>query len=103
MSNLAKEAGVSRAVANRADGQYWSIFITASLPLGTRRRSQVYVIKTGELECRLAQVTRKKKQIIADLQATVALLVQQIQALTLENEQLPTSAAKQGSLVTVLP
>ncbi|HYU73291.1 MAG TPA: hypothetical protein VEL31_11480, partial [Ktedonobacteraceae bacterium] len=56
-----------------------------------------------ELEHRLAQVTAEKNQLIADLQATVTLLAQQIQALTLENERLRTSVARSVGKVTELP
>ncbi|MGH2509241.1 MAG: hypothetical protein ACRDHZ_17815 [Ktedonobacteraceae bacterium] len=56
-----------------------------------------------ELERRLAQVITEKNQIIANLQATVTLLAQQIQALTLENERLRTSAARLVDNVTELP
>lgn len=56
-----------------------------------------------EMEHRLAQMTSEKNQIIADLQATVTLLAQQIQALTLENERLRTGAARSIGNVTDLP
>jgi hypothetical protein len=45
----------------------------------------------------------RKNQMITDLQATVTFLVQQIQALTLENEQLRASTARLVSNVTELP
>ena len=56
-----------------------------------------------ELECRLAQVTSEKNQVIADLQATVTILAQQIQALTLENERLRTSVVRSVDNMTELP
>ena len=56
-----------------------------------------------ELERRLTQVTAEKNQIIADLQATVMLLAQQIQALTLENERLRTSTVRSIDNVMELP
>src|SRR5713226_10108379 len=74
VSNLAKEAGVSRATANRAEAVLVKFHnrITAlqeipeKLP-GLRDQNR-------ELERRLAQVTAEKNQVIADLQATVTLL-----------------------------
>jgi len=91
VSKLAKEAGVSRATANRA-GAVLADFHNCTIALaetpeklpGLRDQNRV-------LERRLAQMTTEKNQIIADLQATVALLAQQIQALTLENERLRVS------------
>lgn len=56
-----------------------------------------------ELEHRLALVTNERNQIIAGLQATVSLLAQQIQALTLENEQLRTSIERPIGNVMELP
>src|SRR5437667_12407329 len=84
VSSLAKEAGVGRATANRAEAVLADFHnrtialqeIPEKLP-GLRDQNR-------ELERRLAQVTTEKNQIIADLQATVTLLAQQIQALTLE-------------------
>ena len=56
-----------------------------------------------ELQHRLTQVTAEKNQIIVGLQTTVTLLAQQIQALTLENERLRTSATRPVGNVTELP
>jgi len=103
VSNLAKEAGVSRATANRAEAVL-ADFHNCTIALaetpeklpGLRDQNRV-------LERRLAQMTTEKNQIIADLQATVALLAQQIQALTLENERLRVSLARSVSNVTELP
>lgn len=102
VSNLAK-AGVSRATANRAEAVLAEFHnriialqeIPEKLP-GLRDRNH-------ELERRLAQMTAEKNQIIAGLQATVTLLAQQVQALTLENERLRTSMARSAGNVTELP
>jgi two-component sensor histidine kinase len=82
VSNLAKEAGVSRATANRAEtvlaefhNRIVALAETPERLLGLRDQNR-------ELERRLAQVTTEKNKIITDLQATVTLLAQQIQALT---------------------
>lgn len=103
VSNLAKEAGVSRATANRAEAVLVEFHnrvialqeIPEKLP-GLRDQNR-------ELERRLALVTVKKNQVIADLQATVTLLAQQIQALTLENERLRTNTKRLVDNVTELP
>lgn len=102
VSNLAKEAGVSRATANRAEAVLAEFHnrtialqeIPEQLP-GLRDQNRA-------LEHRLAQTMTEKNQIIADLQATVTLLAQQIQALTLENERLRTSAMRSVGNVTEL-
>ncbi len=103
VSNLAKEAGVSRATANRAEAvlaefhnRTIALAETPEKPPGLRDQN-------SELTRRLAQMTSEKNQVIADLQATVTLLAQQIQALTLENERLRTSVVKSLSNVTELP
>lgn len=103
MSNLAKEAGVSRATANRAEAvlaEFHNRTITLEetpdkLP-GLRDQNR-------ELEHRLTKMATEKNQIIVDLQATVTLLAQKIQALTLENERLRTGVARSVSNVTELP
>ena len=103
VSNLAKEAGVGRATANRAEAvlvEFHNRIITLQetpekLP-GLRDQNR-------ELERRLAQVTAEKNQIIAGLQATVTLLAQQVQALTLENERLRTSRVRSVDNVMEMP
>jgi len=103
VSNLAKEAGVSRATANRAETvliEFHNRIITfretpEELP-GLRDQNR-------ELEHRLARVTTEKNQIIGGLQATVTLLAQQVQALTLENERFRTSMVRSVDNVTELP
>ncbi len=103
VSNLAKEAGVSRATANRAEAVL-SDFHNRIIALEeTPEKLPGLRDQNRELERRLAHMTTEKNQIIADLQATVTLLAQQIQALTLENERLRTSAARSVGNVTELP
>src|SRR3989442_4191267 len=102
VSNLAKEAGVSRATANRAEA------VLAEFHNRTIALQEIPEKLPGlhdqnrELEHRLALVTTEKNQIIAGLQATVTLLAQQVQALTLENERLRTSTARSVDNVTEL-
>src|SRR6266851_125841 len=103
VSNLAKEAGVSRATANRAEAVLAEFHNRTSAFAEAPEKLPGLRDQNRELERRLAQVTAEKNQIIADLQATVALLAQQVQALTLENERLRTNVAKSAGNVTELP
>lgn len=103
VSNLAKEAGVGRATANRAEAVLVE-FHNHTIALQERPEKLPGLRdQNRELERRLAQVTTEKNQFIADLQATVTLLAQQIQALTLENERLRTSVKRSDGNVTELP
>jgi ABC-type phosphate transport system auxiliary subunit len=103
VSNLAKEAGVSRATANRAEAVLAEFHNRIIAFQETPEKLPGLRDQNRELERRLAQVTAEKNQIIADLQATVALLAQQVQALNLENERLRTNVAKSVGNVTELP
>jgi hypothetical protein len=103
VSNLAKEAGVSRATANRAEAVLAEFHNRTIAFQETPERLTGLRDQNRELERRLTQMSAEKNQIIASLQATVTLLAQQIQALTLENERLRTSMVKSGGLVTELP
>src|SRR6266702_2354959 len=103
VSNLAKEAGVSRATANRAQALLAEFHNRIIALQETPEKLPGRRDQNRELERRLAQMTTEKNQIIADLQATVTLLAQQIQALTLENERLRTSVKRSDGNVTELP
>src|SRR5258708_7093151 len=100
VSNLAKEAGVSRATANRAEAVLIEFHNRIVSFQETPEKLPGLRDQNRELERRLAQVTAEKNQIIAGLQATVTLLAQQIQALTLENDRLRTSVARSANNVT---
>jgi uncharacterized protein (DUF3084 family) len=102
VSNLAKEAGVGRATANRAETVLAEFHNRAIALQETPEKLPGLCDQNRDLEHRLAQVTTEKNQIIADLQATVTLLAQQVQALTLENVRLRTSEMKSISNVTEL-
>ena len=103
VSNLAKEAGVGRATANRAE-VVLAEFHNRTIALEeTPEKLPGLRDQNRELEHRLALTVTEKNQIIADLQATVTLLAQKIQALTLENERLRTSTKRLGDNVTELP
>ena len=103
VSNLAKEAGVSRATANRAEAVLVEFHNSMIAFQETPEKLPGLRDQNRELERRLAQVTAEKNQIIACLQATVTLLAQQVQALTLENERLRTSGVRSVGNVTELP
>ncbi len=103
VSNLAKEAGVSRATANRAEAVLADFHNRTIALAETPEKLPGLRDQNRELVQRLAQMRTEKNQIIADLQATVTLLAQQIQALTLENERLRTSVARSVGNVTELP
>jgi hypothetical protein len=103
VSNLAKEAGVSRATANRAEPVLIEFHNRITVFQETPEKLPGLRDQNRELERRLVLVIAEKHQIIVDLQATVTLLAQQVQALTLENEQLRTRAMKSIDNVTELP
>ena len=103
VSNLAKEAGVSRATANRAQAVLAEFHNRIIALQETPEKLPGLRDQNRELERRLAQITSEKNQIIADLQATVTLLAQQVQALTLENERFRTRAVRSVDNVTELP
>jgi len=103
ISNLAKEAGVSRATANRAETVLAEFHNRTTALAETPDKFPGLRDRNHELEHRLAQMTTEKNQIIANLQTTVTLLAQRIQALTLENERLRTSAARSIGNVMELP
>src|SRR5689334_10409198 len=94
VSSLAKEAGVSRATANRAEAVLAEFHNRTVALQETPEKLPGLRDQNRELERRLAQVTTEKNQVIADLQSTVTLLAQQIQALVLENERLHTAIAR---------
>ena len=103
VSNLAKEAGVSRATANRAEAVLAEFHNRTVALQETPEKLPGLRDQNRELERHFAQMTAEKKQAIADLQATVTLLAQQIQALTLENERLRANMTRSGSNITEWP
>jgi DNA-binding MurR/RpiR family transcriptional regulator len=103
ISNLAKEAGVSRATANRAEAVLAEFHNRTIALQEAPEKLPGLRDQNCELARRLAQVTAEKNQIIANLQATITLLAQQIQALTQENERLRTSIIRPVGNVMELP
>lgn len=104
VANLAREAGVSRATANRA-----TLVLTrfrthlaglaqdesAAVPDALRERVR-------RLEAEIAAAKRAENQEIADLRQRVRVLAQHVQALALDNDALRRALAEQGQL-RVLP
>src|SRR5712692_3833180 len=103
VSNLAKEAGVSRATANRAEAVLAEFHNRTVALAETPEKLPGLRDQNRELERRLAHMTTEKNQAIAGLQATVTLLAQQVQALTLENERLRMSMMRSVDNITELP
>jgi hypothetical protein len=87
IANLAREAGVSRATANRATdvlARFRARLDTAAgedLPATLRDKIRI-------LTAQIAEIKRREHQETADLRATVSTLAQHVQALTLENQAL---------------
>lgn len=87
IANLAREAGVSRATANRATdilARFRDRLVQADgedLPATLRGRIR-------DLTAQVAELRRYEHQEVADLRATVSTLAQHVQALTLENQAL---------------
>src|SRR5260370_36606010 len=87
ISNLAKEAGVSRATANRAEAVLAEFHNRTIALAEAPEKLPGLRDQNSELTRRLGQMTCEKNHVIAGLQATVTYLAQPIQALTLKNEQ----------------
>ncbi|WP_261563305.1 hypothetical protein [Frankia tisae] len=88
VANLAREASISRATANRATeilarfrGHTSTQAGQADVPATMRERIR-------QLETEVRELRSRERQEIADLRATVHTLAQHVQALTLENEAL---------------
>ena len=87
IANLAREAGVSRATANRATGILDRFRARLDqdggedLPTTLRGRIR-------DLTAQVAELRRYEHQEVTDLRATVSTLAQHVQALTLENQAL---------------
>ncbi|MFB0627600.1 hypothetical protein [Streptomyces sp. AB3(2024)] len=102
VASLAREAGISRATAYRANdvvelfrqrvGERSS---GPDVPATLRERIQ-------ELQGQLREARRARHEEITDLRQSVDTLAQQVQALTLDNERLRAGLARQGAL-SVLP
>ena len=97
IANLAREAGVSRATANRAADilarlrDQRATAADGDLPASLRDKIRV-------LTAQLAEHKRRGHQEITDLRSTVNTLAQHVQALTLENQALRTALEKNAGI-----
>lgn len=100
IANLAREAGVSRATANRATDIIARFRARLgppadeNLPASLRDR-----IRT--LTAQVAELKRREHQEITDLRATVSTLAQHVQALTLENQALRATLEKDAGIAQI--
>src|SRR5712691_10472791 len=84
IANLAREAGVSRATANRATGILARFHARLDQDGGEDLPATLRG-KIRDLTTQVADFSRDEHQEITDLRATVSTLAQHVQALTLEN------------------
>jgi len=100
IANLAREAGVSRATANRATdviGRFRTYLATATdTGLPDTLRDKIRVLTT-----QLADLKRREHQEITDLRSTVSTLAQHVQALTLENQALRAALEKDAGVAHI--
>ncbi|MFH8492176.1 hypothetical protein [Streptomyces longisporoflavus] len=102
VASLAREAGISRATAYRAN-DVLELFRQRvdqrssgpDVPATLRERIQ-------ELQGQLREACHARREEITDLRQSVDTLAQRVQALTLDNERLRAELVRQG-VVTVLP
>ena len=93
IANLAREAGVSRATANRAADVLARFRDHLDQADGEDPPSTLRG-KIRSLTAQVAELKRREKQEITDLRATVSTLAQHVQALTLENQALRSALEK---------
>jgi DNA-binding MurR/RpiR family transcriptional regulator len=97
IANLAREAGVSRATANRATdilARFRGRLDQADgddLPATLRDKIRTLTAQAAELR-------RRENQEVTDLRATVSTLAQHVQALTLENQALRSALEKDAGI-----
>lgn len=98
IANLAREASVSRATANRATGIIdrfrARLDTTAGEDLPATLRDKIRILTT-----QIAEIKQREHQEIADLRATVSTLAQHVQALTLENQALRNQLERHEGVV----
>jgi len=97
VSNLAREAGVSRATANRAAEVVAELHrLRSTLPIAGAegdQRAETLRERIRHLEAELASATRSARGEDADLRRRASLLAQQVQALSLDNHRLHEQVA----------
>lgn len=102
IANLAREAGVSRATANR-DTSLIAAFRQAIRSTSTTSDGTPAALRERirRLESDLAARKRDEHAELVRLRQTVHVLAQHVQALTLDNEALRQSLAAEGRLRTL--
>jgi chromosome segregation ATPase len=97
IANLAREAGVSRATANRAtdiiDRFRARLDVTPGEDLPATLRDRIRT-----LTAQISEIKQRERQEVADLRATVSTLAQHVQALTLENQALRTQLERHAGV-----
>jgi hypothetical protein len=100
IANLAREAGVSRATANRATDVV-ARFRAHLAPAAGEDPPLTLRDKIRTLTAQLAELRRREHQEITDLRATVSTLAQHVQALTLENQALRAALEKDAGVARI--
>lgn len=97
VSNLAREAGVSRATANRAAEVVAELHRRRSAPpvegAEGNQRAETLRERIRHLEAELASAKRSVRAEDGELRRRTALLAQQVQALSLDNHRLREQVA----------
>lgn len=90
VSNLAREAGVSRATANRAAEVVVELHRLRSAPPGAEgdQRAETLRVRIRHLEAELASAKQTARVEDSELRRRTAVLTQQVQALSLDNHRL---------------
>lgn len=99
IANLAREAGVSRATANRAThvlARFRDHLDQTGDDLPATLRDRIRT-----LTAQVAELRRRENQEITDLRATVSTLAQHVQALTLENQALRSALEKDAGITHI--
>jgi hypothetical protein len=100
VANLAREAGVSRATANRA-ADILGRFRARTAPAPGEDLPAALRDKIRTLTAQVAEIKRREHQEIAALRATVKTLAQHVQALTLENRALRTELEQRAGVTRI--
>ncbi|AQA21731.1 iclR helix-turn-helix domain protein [Rhodococcus sp. MTM3W5.2] len=101
VTNLAREAGVSRATANRATDTLARLRVALAARAEPDNTSAPTIMRERikQLEAELAQRKRDENQDILELRRRAHILAQHVQALTLDNDALRKALANQNVLL----
>jgi hypothetical protein len=100
VANLAREAGVSRATANRAT-DILARFRARLDPSGGADLPAAMRDKIRILTAQVAELKGREHQEMTDLRATVSTLAQHVQALTLENQALRSALEQDAGIARI--